>query len=256
MNKTTKKRQIDEIIDSRTIQLRQKKVAKTLDLDPLYTQGYQLLKNHIKIPPQVKKYLIQLANDKSSAIFNHNEKSRKNDRKRRQVNIKPKSEYMIDFMDNLNQTMISLFPHLKPNDWVVLESKPGCKAQAAHTDYPPNPNRTIDRNHIPINVLVALEPNTRLNVWPNSHDLIIKECVGNITDCNDLSPIIMKVIKMNPRDIILFRGDLVHAGAAYEQSNCRMHCFLDCGYRIPNRTWLVHKNGSEFLKKMILLDKK
>jgi len=239
-----------------------KSLAET-NLDTLYTQGYQVLKNRIEISPRIKKYLIELAKKNSAIIFNHNEKSRQNDKKRRQVNIRPRTQYMIEFMDGLNQKLSSMFPHLKINDWVVIESKPGCKPQAAHTDYPPSDkNPPTNNNQIPINVLVCLQSNTYLNVWPRSHELIQSEAQRqeylnvnkDIGEIDNIKPIKMETIEMAMSDVLLFRGDLVHGGAGYDESNCRMHCFMDHGYRIPNRTWLIDGNGSEFLKKMIAVD--
>ncbi len=233
--------------------------SKNDKLNNLYTIGYQLLENHINIPPKVRAHLINLLNHKSSAIFNHNEKSRNNDMKRRQKNINPRSKYMIKFIKDINKILLSFFPNLYAKDWVVIKSLPGCKAQAAHIDYPP-PNGPIHIKQVPINVIVALEPNTLLNVWPKSHELICRE-YKFIQDSNDsidpdpsMYPIHMTTLKMKPGDILLFRGDLVHAGSKYDVVNNRMHCFLDYEYRIPNRTWLIHGNGSELLKKMILIE--
>ena len=226
-----------------------------LSLHQLYDQGFQIFKKQIKIDPMVRDYLIKTTSDKSRAIFNHNEKSKTNDRKRRQKNVSVKSKYMTKFMDTLNNHVSMILPHLKQNDWVCIGSVPGCKPQAAHTDYPP-PEGIVNNEHVPVNVLVALSDNTYLNVWPGSHKIVAQEYMRNSDDtdiCSD-DKIFMKTIMMEEGDILLFRGDLVHGGAGYCKENYRLHCFMDYEYRVPNRTWLVHGNGSEYLKKIIVID--
>lgn len=226
---------------------------KCKSLDTLYTMGFQIFKNHINIPPKVSNHLIKLTESKGSAIFNHNEKSTKNDRKRIQVNINPKLMYMLEFMDQFNQILKSMFPHLEPNDPVVIGSKPGCKAQAAHIDYPP-PDGPMDPSKVSINVILALQDDTHLNVWPKSHQLVCweKAKLANEDEAGD--PIHMETVHMNQGDMLLFRGDLVHGGASYDKANYRIHCYLDYESRIPNRTWLIHRHGSDFLRKMIVID--
>lgn len=181
--------------------------------------------------------------------------------KRRQKNIRPKSRYMMNFMDELNQTLSSLLPHLKQNDWVCIKSMAKCKAQAAHIDYPPPFNENCEISQIPINVLVALQDETYLYVWPKSHKVVAMESTRSKNqedpekeDQDQEDEIIhMKILEMKQGDIVLFRGDLVHAGAKYDKENYRLHCFMDYEYRIPNRTWLVHGDGSEYLKKVIAI---
>ena len=36
-----------------------------------------------------------------------------------------------------------------------------------------------------------------------------------------------KVIRLQIGDILIFRGDLVHSGAAFTAENVRVHCYLD-----------------------------
>ena len=55
-------------------------------------------------------------------------------------------------------------------------------------------------------------------------------------------------------DLLIFRGDFIHAGSSYEEDNYHLHTFLDSEVvkRQPNETWLVHTHGAEALKKLIL----
>ena len=53
-----------------------------------------------------------------------------------------------------------------------------------------------------------------------------------------------EIISMKAGDVLLFRGDLVHAGAAYEDTNIRVHAYVDVNIngtvtRTRNQTTLV-----------------
>ncbi len=78
----------------------------------------------------------------------------------------------------------------------ALDPKAGCKAQVAHTDYPPVP--LISNEHVPVNVLVALQDDTFLNVRPKSHKVIAMEPAGEKEkEYVEKDQIHMKIIKMN-----------------------------------------------------------
>jgi len=50
--------------------------------------------------------------------------------------------------------------------------------------------------------------------------------------------------------MFIFRGDLVHAGAGYNDENIRLHVYLDSYLcpREPNRTYIISKHApNEFL---------
>lgn len=235
------------------------KPIEKINLDELYVNGYQVLKGYMNIPDKIRNSLMGYRDDEGGPIFNHNEMNGMNDGKRRQYFIKPDPEtpWVQKFMDSLDQNLKSIFPYLFPNDWVVIESKPGCKSQAAHADYPP-PMGPIELHQIPINVMIPLQKNAALNVWPRSHELVSTEYLSDdpkrYAKYGSMKPINKKIIHLEPGDILLFRGDLVHAGAGYTERNYRMHCYLDYGYREPNKTWLVHRKGSELLRSKILVD--
>jgi ectoine hydroxylase-related dioxygenase (phytanoyl-CoA dioxygenase family) len=69
-----------------------------------------------------------------------------------------------------------------------------------------------------------------------------------------MHPIKMQRIEMKKGDILMFRGDLVHSGSKYEKSNIRLHCFMDSGFRTPNRTYLIHTHASEHMRQIIDVD--
>ena len=97
---------------------------------------------------------------------------------------------------------------------VVMHSKAGCKRQAWHTDYDP---RTLENAKTkPMGVILALQAVT---FFATPH----------------------KTYELGAGDVLCFDGDVVHAGAAYEMENTRMHMYLDVDavQRQKNRTWIV-----------------
>jgi hypothetical protein len=83
-------------------------------------------------------------------------------------------------------------------------------------------------------MLTALMPDTKLVVWPKS--------IGWMANPKRLPMKIAKeTLTLNPGDVVLFRADLVHAGAKYPKKNLRIHCFLQCddNDRRPNETMIM-----------------
>jgi hypothetical protein len=115
---------------------------------------------------------------------------------------------------------------------VVIQSVTGCQEQPAHTDYEPQPGLGCEQ--IPLALLLAVMPDTKLHVWPCSINLNVD--ANRITE-----PILKHTLELQPGDAILFRGDLIHAGAAYDMEHLRMHCYLDSNTtkRATNSTWLI-----------------
>ena len=125
----------------------------------------------------------------------------------------------------IRERLAAEWPGLIPSAGVLLESEPGCQRQAAHCDYVPSPELAC-ADPMPLLVLIAIEPNTTLDVWPLSWQ---RQCVR-------------KTIAL---DALVFRADLIHAGSAYETRNRRIHFYLDSPVvqREPNRTWIIYKHA-------------
>jgi len=87
-----------------------------------------------------------------------------------------------------------------------------CQRQQWHFDYDPDAVRAAKTK--PLGVLVALEDGTRFETRAKTHTL-------------------------SRGDVLVFRGDLMHAGAAYDRENTRMHLYLDVPAvkRQRNSTW-------------------
>jgi hypothetical protein len=70
---------------------------------------------------------------------------------------------------------------------------------------------------VPLGCLIALEEGASFVIWPRSiRSNYVKDSIN---------------VVLRPGDIIVFRGDLVHAGAAYQETNHRIHCYLDSSRR-------------------------
>lgn len=103
---------------------------------------------------------------------------------------------------------------------VVLHSAPGCKQQMWHVDY--DPDEVSNKKVKPMGAILALEDHTRF-----------------------ITPSI--VYTMNRGDLLCFDGDDVHAGAAYERANTRLHMYIDVSNvnRPKNRTWLITPDAKQ-----------
>ena len=98
---------------------------------------------------------------------------------------------------------------------VVLSSQPGCKQQPWHTDYDTTAVAGLDVK--PLGVLLALQDGTRFEEFPDTTHCL---CRG---------------------DMLVFDGDVVHAGSAYDTGNLRLHAYVESNEhtRDRNRTYLI-----------------
>lgn len=204
------------------------------------TQGYTVLKHFFDTQVYIKA--IQPYIEKTEYIFNGQSK---NDHKRRQVKLP------LSLMKSL-QTSLQASTLVSPNhiikDFVLLRSLPGCQRQQAHTDYIPDDTLKHCPSDIqPLLCLFAIEENTRLVVWPSSQKVV--QGLGRSMD-----PIEPKVLVLDAGDAVLFRADLVHAGAEYESENMRIHCYIDSPVvpRNPNKTWIVKKHSEPLVYEKII----
>ena len=134
-----------------------------------------------------------------------------NDNKRRERNIRLRSEDMICVESLVNR----LVPGLKIANAVLLRSMAGCSAQKLHFDFEPEALALLTL--VPHGLLIAIEPEgASLEIGKNRERVSIPQ-----------------------GGAILFRGDLLHAGAAYSALNDRIHVYLDSNEfsRQKDRTW-------------------
>ena len=163
---------------------------------------------------------------------------KKNDRKRQQCDLILDSKYIIDFINDINTFLNSINPYLEIQPYVIIKSLSGCQEQAAHIDYILNDElKNTSQDKMPLAVIIALQNNTKINVWPGS--ILLHKYKG--------PPIKKTILTLNKGDIFLFRGDLVHAGASYEDENIRLHTYLDSPdvSRQHNTTYIIQKHGTQ-----------
>lgn len=132
-------------------------------------------------------------------------------------------------MQDLKRVIRQHAPGLDVHNWVALYSAKGCQEQAVHADYDPNKQGCPG-----LGVLVALEDDTALYVWPGSHsmDWVNKKTLP--------VPIKKKTVLLDRGDLLVFHGHLLHAGAEYvKKSNTRLHCFVSSIAFDGRNTWLL-----------------
>ena len=203
----------------------------------LHVDGFVIHKSAINVNDEILDE-IKLQAKRCDVIFNHNKKQKKNDKKRLQISLKERNKLAEKFMEELHEFLDDNYPNLIPNDAVIIKSLPGCRQQMPHTDYIPTDelNNASD-NFMPLGCIVAVMPMTYLYVWPKSIRLSTK----TQTVIDKMKPIKPVKLELQPGDVIIFRGDLVHAGAEYQTHNYRIHTYLDSPKvnREYNRTWFA-----------------
>ncbi|CAM9504811.1 unnamed protein product [Choristocarpus tenellus] len=116
---------------------------------------------------------------------------------------------------------------LVPDKASILISEPNCARQFAHRDYPKR--NTIEhapigsairtgvgsssRGRFPVSGIMALQSGTRFGVWKHSHDM------------DEVFNDELHVVTLQPGDILLFHGSLVHCGMDYSARNVRVHWY-------------------------------
>ncbi len=127
----------------------------------------------------------------------------------------------------------ALMPGRAAQDMVVLFSRAGCAAQTAHSDWPagsldPRVAQLGDDGlfgGFPAGCLLALEPDTALLVWPRSSCMVDPPAPPADHYYATVPP---TRVPLEPGDLLVFRADCVHAGAAYPGgSNVRLHAYAD-----------------------------
>ena len=203
------------------------------------TDGYLVLPNFLN--PNSLKQTLESYKTKTQYIFNGSE----NDHKRKQVNVP--HTLVKDFRDELLKQPFITKQHCV-DYFVLLRSLPGCQRQMAHTDYIPDEELLCcSAEDRPLLCVLALEDKTKLVVWPGSHKVISGRG-------RTIPPIQPKVLELNAGDTLVFRADLVHAGAEYTTENTRLHCYIDSKsvIRRLNRTYIIQKHADSLIQEKIV----
>jgi len=194
----------------------------TENYDNIHKNGYHIYKNICNTDNMLGLGFLlnkQVDSKYGGPIFN----GAKNDKKRIQSTLRCNNTIISEFIETLEENIFKVLPlnsRLYFSNWVILKSLDGCDEQQPHTDYNVETIKNItDTTCFPLLVLVALMPETYLDIW-------------------DLKGIHRKLV-MEKGDVLIFRADLIHGGSSYEKENIRIHAYLDSPIvkRIPNRTW-------------------
>ncbi len=116
----------------------------------------------------------------------------------------------------LREKLGNILPRHKIDAMVTLLSMHGCKAQLEHTDLSPETLANVllpqDDEDMPLPCLVALTDDTVFDVWPGAIRFDSSRKYKQMQ------------IRLRAGDVLIFRGDLVHAGAAVGLvENVRFH---------------------------------
>lgn len=202
----------------------------SLDID-----GFEVIRDGFTISEeefeQLKHHAIRRMVPEMDVIFNNAAAGdERNDQLRSQIDFKKfvgTDSVMAALQQRLNGKLREMFPWLEPNDMVVLRSDPGCADQRSHTDYTKQDllrrkrqrrDLLVNDMRMPLASVVAVMPNTFFDVWPGAIDCFGQ---GNGRVFSHLR------LVLNPGDLLIFRGDLVHGGAAFDTFNIRIHTYMD-----------------------------
>lgn len=142
----------------------------------------------------------------------------KRDKKRSQVVLPGFSSE--PWASTLVEKLQNLVPGLTMHESALLRSAKGCARQRRHTDYEV---AAVEACKVkPHSVLIAVSDKAQLHV-----------CERNTE----------RTLEIEPGDAILFRGDVVHSGAAYADANTRLFGYLDSPElpRTPDTTYFAPK---------------
>jgi hypothetical protein len=121
--------------------------------------------------------------------------------------------------DAVTKKLGSLIPSRSGSDMVAVLALAGCGPQRPHADYTRQSLDGIEDDGfcggLPLGVVIALEPNTYFDVWPGA------------VNWDDSRFFEHRQFILETGDAVFFLGNAIHAGAAFEQANVRLHCYLD-----------------------------
>ena len=201
--------------------------AASLDRD-----GFIVHTKAVAVDAFTRDYLYSLPVELFHAIFNNAPANdEENDGKRLQLDfatVEASSVTAQQFMIELKNRLRELVPNFRVAGAAVFRSEEGCLAQLPHLDYPP-PTLVC---------LVALVDGTSIDVWPAAIGYELNASGRRFEREN---------VVLNAGDVLLFRGDLVHAGASSAIVNVRVHCYLepvDGSFQrqwAPDGTYFMHE---------------
>jgi len=111
----------------------------------------------------------------------------------------------------------------------VLRSKAECKAQLMHVDNARQ--KEMHGTDVPkLSMLMAVEDGTKVDMFPGSDRYLPDASGGCLTQ-----PIECRTVVLNAGDILIFRQDVVHRGAASSCLCHRWHWYADIGREVSKK---------------------
>ncbi|RKP17671.1 hypothetical protein ROZALSC1DRAFT_23978, partial [Rozella allomycis CSF55] len=168
-----------------------------------------------------KKYLQRSSRaQKEERVFNSEEDAflLSSSRKFRQSfkSTRQQAHLILNEKENEFNNIIHFYidPQYRASEFVALLSLPGCPSQAVHRDYFDYKKSLMDHygENYPIGAILALDDNTKLNVFKGSPNEISAIKKSN-----------MKNIDIAKGSIIFFSGFFPHSGSSYDNENMRVH---------------------------------
>ena len=142
-----------------------------------------------------------------------------NDELRKQIPFSAFMDVAAELFERIHAKLGRMFNKHYAQDMNLLRSDPECKAQLPHADVTRLALEMSRDDCMPLGCVIATMPNTPFIVWEGAI-----RCFDPPADERLFYP---KVLLLQPGDMLIFRGDLVHAGAAFDKFNVRIHAYLD-----------------------------
>jgi hypothetical protein len=140
---------------------------------------------------------------------------KQDDQFREQSRVVHLSAALTELKRRLSAVTTCLDPGWIPNVFSFMRSIPLGEEQEAHQDYPERViarSKTTNATRVPASMIYALQPGTKLRVYDGCFITKDDACV--------------RIIEIPVGFCVVFRGDLIHNGAAYKSQNYRIHCYL------------------------------
>lgn len=141
--------------------------------------------------------------------------SAENDPFRTQARVKNLSATMKLVDKHIRAVVKTYDPLYNPSGYTFLFSRAGGGEQDPHQDFSEADRKQVHDQHpnsVPASIIVALEPGTTVKVFAYCFD----------TARDDQA----RVVEIPVGFGLVFRGDLVHCGAAFTRPNYRLHAYL------------------------------
>eukprot|EP00039_Didymoeca_costata_P004956 m.77187 g.77187 ORF g.77187 m.77187 type:complete len:724 (-) comp12609_c0_seq1:125-2296(-) len=225
----------------------------------LNTNGYVVLRKALEVNDCLWKEMKAM---EKTPLFNHSSETIKDDGKRATRILGPDPSE--DVPDGLRDLIRRAKDILKRGyfiwdkngrhaaSWALLESKRTCQQQRFHTDFAPEELAKLVPWQVPLSVMVAVQPGSKLCLWDDEfrHSRRREKTEFKFGPPNTLG--------LSVGDIVIWRGDVVHCGAPYDYYNVRLFAYLDTPYvaHDENRVFFIEGSLSENKKRSAIVQKK